>query len=286
MKTTPPFEEDQQTLWNGSAGQAWVDAQTLLDDMFRPFENLLADAVSAASARQVLDIGCGTGSTTLAAARRLGAGAKCIGVDISQPMIATAKARAHRENMAVDFIVADAGNHAFEPASVDTIISRFGVMFFDDPVAAFKNLRRAARNGASLQMIAWRSAAENPFMTTAERAAAPLLAGIPPRKPDGPGQFAFADSRYVENILQQGGWAEIDIKPIDVVCTFPASDLPMYMTRLGPLGRILQAQDEAARHRIIDTVRPAFDAYITGAEVRYTAACWAISANAGMRRLG
>ena len=142
---------------------------------------------------RVLDVGCGTGSTTLAVARRLGAKGRCIGIDISEPMIAAARARAEREGTPASFIRADAQTHAFEPASFDMIISRFGVMFFDDSVRAFANLRRAAKQTPSLRFIAWRSAAENPFMTTAERAAAPLLPNLPARRPDAPGQFAFAD---------------------------------------------------------------------------------------------
>ena len=108
-------------------------------------------------------------------------------------MIAAARARAERERTPADFVCADAEVHAFEPASFDTIISRFGVMFFDDPVRAFANLRRAARDDARVRCIAWRSAADNPFMTTAERAAAPLLPTLPARRPDAPGQFAFAN---------------------------------------------------------------------------------------------
>ena len=112
-------------------------------------------------------------------------------------MIAVARARAAEEGSAATFISADAETHRFEPPTFDTIVSRFGVMFFGDPVRAFTNLRLAASKDAALTCIVWRSAAENPFMTTAERAAAPLLPDIPPRRTDGPGQFAWADDRKV-----------------------------------------------------------------------------------------
>lgn len=272
--------DDQKTLWNGVAGNAWVEAQALLDQMFQPFEDLLVDAVAGAAARRVLDIGCGTGSTTLAVARRLGAEGVSVGVDISEPMIATARVRAQREGSAARFIVADAQSHAFEPGSFDAIISRFGVMFFDDSVAAFANLRRALHGGGELHAIAWRHPAENPFMTVAERAAAPLLPDIPPRRPDAPGQFAFADAQRVRGILQDSGWMAIDLRPIDVACAFPERELTPYMTRLGPLGRILETVDEPTRRRVIETVRRAFDPYVHGDEVRFNAACWMIDARA------
>src|SRR5438270_1708240 len=174
MEPAREANDEQTKLWNGLAGRAWVETQEALDRMFEPFERLLVEAAAAKAARGVLDVGCGTGSTTLAIARRLGASARCVGLDISAPMIAVAQGRAEREGSPARFITADAQRHAFEPASFDMIVSRFGVMFFDDPVGAFANLRRAARDGAELRCIAWRSAAENPFMTTAERAAAPL----------------------------------------------------------------------------------------------------------------
>jgi len=278
MNTTSPAPQGQSALWNGRGGHAWVDAQPLLDQVLQPFEDLLVEAVRAASPKRVLDVGCGTGSTTIAVARLLGSGSQCTGVDISQPMIEAARARAAREGIAVSFVIADAQVHAFEPAGFDMIVSRFGVMFFEDPVAAFANLRRAASADASMRLIAFRSAGENPFMTTAERAAAPLLPNLPQRKPDGPGQFAFADRQHVAGILQESGWTGIDIEPIDVECVLPGKDLVGYFTRLGPVGTALQDADEATRRRVIDVVRPAFDPFVQGTQVRFTAACWMIGA--------
>src|SRR5439155_15437630 len=139
MDVTNQTDDEQARLWNGHAGRAWGEAQEVLDQMLRPFEDLPVQAACAAYGGRVLDVGCGTGSTTLAVARRLGAKGRCIGVDISGPMIAAARAA---------------------------------------------NLRRAAKDDAEFRFIAWRSASENPFMTTAERAAAPLLPNLPSRRPD------------------------------------------------------------------------------------------------------
>lgn len=280
MDITKQQDNEQAALWNGRGGRAWVDAQESLDQLFAPFENLLVDEARAASAHRVLDVGCGTGATTLAIAQVLGAAGHCVGADISEPMIAAARARAERACAPASFICGDVQRHAFEPASFDLIVSRFGVMFFDSPVQAFANLRHAASDGAALRAIAWRSPADNPFMTTAERAAAPLLPNLPVRRPGAPGQFSFADRDRVVSILEESGWAGIDIRPIDVECTLPEKALHGYLTRLGPVGLVLQDADERTRAQVTEAMRAAFEPYVHGSEVRFTAACWMIGARA------
>ena len=277
MQTSPQADESQTRLWNGLAGQAWVDTQPMLDELFRPFETLLLSAVAAHGGQRVLDIGCGTGSTTLAIARQVGTQGHCLGIDLSAPMIATARQRAEGEGSTARFLCADAQVQGFEPAGFDTLVSRFGVMFFSDAVKAFTNLRNAARRDAQLHCIAWRSARENPFMTTAERAAAPLLA-LPSREPGAPGQFAFGDAQHVQRILAESGWADITIQPLDVICTLPETSLIPYFTRLGPLGLALDTLDGQARQQLIETVRAAFEPYVQGTAVCFTAACWTIGA--------
>lgn len=275
-QTTP----DQATIWNTTSGCAWVENQPLLDQLLEPFEDALMPAIRTGSNDHVLDVGCGTGGTTLAAARLLGDKGQCTGIDISEPMLAFARTRAERENVLAKFICADAQTYAFDASSFDTIISRFGVMFFADPIAAFANLRRGASKDANLCFIAWRGAADNPFMTTAERAAAPLFPNIPPRNPEGPGQFAFADPQRVERILAQSGWTDIELQPLNVVCSMPEHELIGYFTRFGPLGQTLHQADEATRNRVISTVRAAFDPYVHGSEVRFDAGAWVVTARA------
>jgi SAM-dependent methyltransferase len=278
MHSTP--NEAMAAAWNGVSGHAWVDEQQLLDRTYEPIERMLADAAATSGARAALDIGCGAGATTLALARRLGARGTATGVDISEPLIALARTRAQRDGSSAQFIRADAQTHAFTPGSFDFMISRFGVMFFDDPVAAFANLHLAARPGGQLRLVVFRAIAENPFMTTAERAAAPWLANLPARKPDAPGQFAFADPARVRRILEDGGWSGVGFAPLDIECSFPAADLERFFTRLGPLGQVLHDVDESARQRVIREVRAAFEHYVHGDEARFIAACWMISARA------
>jgi SAM-dependent methyltransferase len=272
---------NQNQIWNSTGGQGWVMSQSLLDYMFKPFEELLADTVSAASPRHVLDVGCGTGATTVAIARRLDLDSSCVGIDISQTMVAAARARAEKDGVTASFICSDAETYGFDPASIDMIVSRFGVMFFNDPIRAFANLRGAAADGASLRCIVWRSPAENPFMTAAEQAAEPFLPGVSKRLPNEPGQFGFADRDHVQGILTESGWGGIDIAPIDLPCVFPGSELELYVSTLGPVGRALQSADDDTRTNVIQATRPAFDPYLHGAEIRFTAACWIVDAHAG-----
>ncbi|WP_440224427.1 class I SAM-dependent methyltransferase [Dokdonella sp. MW10] len=278
MSDAPSPPVDQTALWNGDAGHAWVDLQATLDALFAPIAEHLVDTAVDAEARDVLDVGCGTGATTLALARRLGPASRCTGVDVSAPMLELARTRAADAGLDAAFVLADAQTHAFDPATFDRIVSRFGVMFFADPVAAFANLRRASRSVAALHAIAWRSADDNPFMTTAERAVASLLPPLPPRRADGPGQFAFANPARVRDILADAGWRDIVLTPLDTPCAMPRDALEGYVTRLGPVGLALRQVDDATRERVVEALHEAFVSYIFGDEVRFTAACWSIEA--------
>lgn len=281
--TQPETESNlaQSKLWNARAGEMWVEQRDMLDRLFQPIEAVLADAAQARGAREVLDIGCGAGATTLAVARRLGRGGRCTGADLSIPLIEAARQRAEAEGVEnAQFVVADAQDHAFEASRFDALISRFGVMFFGDPVLAFANLRRASQTGAGLTAVVWRGAEENPFMTAAGRAATPLAPELfPPRDPTAPGQFAFADPDRVRGILVKSGWRDVDIRPLDVACTLSEDDLATYVTRMGPVGLLLPELDEERRGEFIEAVRQAFDIYVSSGVAKFTAACWIVQAS-------
>ncbi|MBA3677465.1 MAG: class I SAM-dependent methyltransferase [Sphingosinicella sp.] len=274
MKSEPKKAGPSGPPWNGRAGVAWIESQEMLDRLLRPIEDHLVGTVLARPGTAVLDVGCGTGTTTLAAARMVGRGSKIVGIDISEPMIAAARQRAEQVPSPPEFIAANAATYSFEPQSFGTIISRFGLMFFDDPIPAFANLRRAAKEGAELRFFAWRGPEDNPFMITAERAAAPFLADLPRRRADAPGQFGLADRERTCRILEQAGWEAADIRPYDMDCVLLESELESYFTRLGPLGLVLPDVDVATRKQIVEEVRAAFEPFVQGGEVRFTAACW------------
>jgi SAM-dependent methyltransferase len=272
---------DQVALWNETSGTIWVEMQAVLDRMLAPFADLVVENGFPGEGSRVLDIGCGAGATTLAMARRLGASCGCVGVDISAPLLAAARSHAAASGLAsATFVQADAQTHAFARESFDAVISRFGVMFFDDPEAAFANMRNAVRRGAKLTFAAWRSPAENPFMTTAARAAAPILPNLKTPPPDAPGQFAFADGERVRRILESSGWNDINLRAVDIPATLSEAHLQAYITKLGPVGQVLREADEPTCARVTEAVNAAFAPYVVDGAARFTIAGWLVTARA------
>lgn len=270
---------DQAAIWNEASGLAWVEMQATLDRMLAPFcDRLIAEAFPG-EGKAVLDVGCGAGATTLAMARRLGGDGLCLGADISGPLVEAAKARAE-DLPQTAFIQADAQTHAFDAGNFDVVISRFGVMFFDDPEAAFANLLRAVKPGGRLIFVAWRSAAENPFMTAAARAAAPYLPPMTPPAPGAPGQFAFADRDYVRDVLSTAGWRDIAVEPLDLESEVAECDLMAYVTRLGPVGAAMRDMDADTGDKVTDALRAAFAPLVQNGAARFSSACWLVTATA------
>jgi len=273
--------QDQAELWNSAAGRNWVEMQDKLDRIFAPIEAAITTAAFPGQGGKVLDIGCGSGATTLAMARLVGEAGRCLGVDISAPLIAAATRRAQAEGVeTAGFETADAQTYRFPPAAFDAAISRFGIMFFDDPVAAFANIRAALKPGGKLVFAAWRSPAENPFMTAAARAAAPLLPELRPTDPDAPGQFAFARPERMKTILSGAGWREIHIEPLDAPAELSEPELAAYVDRMGPVGLALQGLDAPRRTEVAKAVRAGFQPFEQDGAVRFDMACWLASARA------
>src|SRR5436190_14393138 len=146
---------DQIAYWNGPAGQRWADRQAAQDILLGPVADLLIDRAKPVAGERVIDVGCGSGVTTIAFARKVAPSGHALGIDISAPMLARARASAPKE-LPVDFVQADATVHPFDPESFDLLASRFGVMFFADPVASFTNLRKAMRPSGRLAFACWR----------------------------------------------------------------------------------------------------------------------------------
>ena len=271
---------DQKALWNGEAGRNWVEKQGVFDAMFEPLNEALVASVVERGARSVLDVGCGTGATTLAMARAMGEGGRAVGLDISEPMIVSARENAQAAGVAAEFMVADAQTHAFEPASFEMMTSRFGVMFFPDPVAAFANLRGAMKDGAGLRAFTWRHPRDNLFMTTAGRAAKAFVPDMPAFDLEAPGQFGLCEEERIQRILGAAGWSGIEVAPFDFECEMPEAELIPFFTTRGPLGQVFGELEKATQGEVVDKLRAAFAEYVHGDVVRYSAATWDVRARA------
>lgn len=276
----------QIETWNGTTGEKWVAHQDRLDRMLAPFGEKLLEAAHVRAGEHVLDIGCGCGVTTLDVARPAGAGGHALGVDISAPMIARARDRAAAEGSTATFELADASSHAFAPGTYDLVVSRFGVMFFDDPVGAFANLHTALKQTGRLVFVCWRPLGENAWVSVPLRAALAHVAPPAPPPPGTPGPFAFADKAHVTGILESAGFREIALTPFDATLTLGASgpgamdEALLQTSEIGPVSRLLADQPDEVRARVRASIREALAEHLTANGMSLGGAVWIVTARA------
>lgn len=267
------------SFWRQAGGQAWADLQALMDRLNQPIGEAVAAQAGLGFGGRALDVGCGAGDTTLDMARRLAPGGRCVGVDVSEPLLEIGRRRAQAEGVAnAEFVLGDAQDYAFEAEAFDAVISRFGVMFFEAPDLAFANLRRALRPDGRLAFACWRSPAENPLSQIPLEAAAPFLSKVPQAEPDGPGRFAFADPARVQAILDRSGWREVEIAPLNTPTPLTFDELMRLSLDLGALGPLLRDESEAVRARVHDAVAARLRPFVEDGMVSMTAACWLVTA--------
>ena len=265
----------QVAYWNESAGPTWAELQAPLDRQLAPLGRRAMSELDLGPGRRVLDIGCGAGETTLSLAQT---GAEAVGVDISRPLLEIARSRS--EGRAdVTFLEADAQTHPFPPGSFDAVFSRFGVMFFADPAAAFANIRRALKPGGRLAFVCWRTPAENPIMSLPMQAALAHVEAPPaPPEPGAPGPFAFADPDRVRAVLASAGFADVAVAPHDEAIGPGDLDTTLALAlRVGPLGALLRENPEK-RDAVIAAVRAALAPHDGPDGVKLGSATWIVTA--------
>jgi SAM-dependent methyltransferase len=250
---------DQARFWGGSGGSAWVDLQRLMDAQLAPLGAAVMGALRLTPGERVLDVGCGCATTTMAIADAVGPSGAVVGVDISEPMIEVGR-RAAPSN--VSLRVADAQIDSLRAdGPFDAAFSRFGVMFFEDPVAAFANIGAAVRADGRLGFVCWQSPRLNEWASGIGALGNEVLGPLEPVAPTAPGPFAFADPDYVHGILGRSGWADVsvaDLRPVMQV--FGTNDLDVAIDaslRVGGLSRRMASADvtDAQRAALIDKLR-------------------------------
>lgn len=296
---------EQIAYWNGDGGRKWAGRDELMAGVLAPISDALLTRVALRGARTALDVGCGGGSNTLQLLQHLDNPRHILGIDVSAPLLEVARARVAERGIApqrtapqrtaplrtapartapprIEFLRADAATHDFGDWRFDVLFSRFGVMFFDDPVAAFAQLRRAAHRNAGLAFCCWQALDKNPWTALPLKAALTVLPAPEPVAPHSPGPFAFADATYVREILAQAGWSDTCIEPYAPTLEFSIEGgyaaAVRELVNTGPVGRLLAPAKPPAREAVYAAARRALKDYYRGDTLALAGAVWFVTA--------
>lgn len=270
----------QHETWNGDSGHRWVADADRRDAVLAPVADALLTAARIQPGESILDVGCGCGATTITAATQAGPDGTAHGIDLSDPMLAVARQRAHDAGLTTaSFAAADAQTHPFAGADYDVVISRFGTMFFDDPVAAFTNIRRRVRRGGRLFIATWQPLGLNDWLTVP--GAALLRYGtLPDDSPGGPGMFSQADPDLVRSILTGAGWTAVDSRAVTVALRLGDDpvDATDYLADSGVGRAVLETVPAPDKSAALQAVTDALAPYTTSDGVHLDAGIWITTA--------
>lgn len=276
---------EQASYWSETSGPTWVALQERIDSQISPIGLAAIERAAPKPGERCLDVGCGCGQTSLQLSERVGAEGRVLGLDLSTPMLARAAERAGEAGLTAEFARGDAQIHPFEPASFDLVFSRFGVMFFEDPVAAFTNLRRALVMTGRLVFACWRPLADNAWVTVPLAAAAKHVTLTPPADPLAPGPFSFADEARIREVLSGAGFGDIEISPlemeIEVGGNAPPADVIDFVLKIGPTARALADAEPSTVDAVRSAVREALEPHFRDGVLRLGSSTWIVSARPG-----
>ncbi len=273
--------EEMRRFWNEAAGPEWVALEREFDVTLAPFSDELLRRAAAARGEHALDVGCGFGTTALALARAVGPDGRVMAVDVSAPLLERARQRAQDAGITtVIFREADAQDAALPQGHFDLVLSRFAVMFFDDPVAAFRNLLAAAKPGGRLAFACWRSAEDNPWFTFPASVIAPYVA-LPAPQPGAAGPFSFADEARVREVLAAAGWAAVVVDAFDAdVVQGGGGDADAVVRHLarGQVAVALRNATEPDRDAALAALRAAVAEHMGDGPAKWPGRAWMVGA--------
>lgn len=274
---------EMSAFWNGDAAKRWVDHDERYEAQLAPLTAHVMSRARLRSTDTVLDVGCGTGTLAIAARRKLGTTGSVMGVDISARMLKRARVRLADTGLnRVAFFEGDAQVSTLGTGAYDRIISRLGVMFFDDPGAAFSNLARAAKADARLAFVCWQARSENPWVNTAISAMAEHI-DIEPLPESGPGPWSLADPAVITETLQGAGWRDVTATPIhgDLHVGGPGTveEAVEFVCATGMVFELLAGARKKHRRRAIKAIAEAFEPHHDGTGVAFPYAVWAVDSH-------
>lgn len=273
--------EEQRRRWDEEEGHHWVAEAEHFDRMLGPYGEKVIAALSPEPGEKVLDVGCGNGALSLDVAARVGPQGHVLGLDLSGPMLGLAKQRAGERGLGnVSFEKSDVQVHDFEAGGFDGVMSRFGVMFFDDPVAAFTNLRSAVRPGGRMAFMCWQDALQNDWLMVP---AATMLEFVPMPEmppPGAPGPFGLADADRTRSILGDAGWGDVNLEPVEIQQDLgpdPGS-VSSFLSRTEIAKSFLGETDDETKAKVWKAVEAKLAEHTTDDGVRLTGRTWLVTA--------
>jgi SAM-dependent methyltransferase len=279
-KTSQDPNREQIEYWNTVAGEKWVHRNEMLDAQLAEFGDRILDAAVLKPDEHVLDVGCGCGDTTLAAAKRVGRDGRAVGLDVSQPMLELAARRADAAGLSqARFERADAQQFSVPPTDAfDVFVSRFGVMFFADPEAAFRNLHGVLKPSGRFSFACWQSIDKNPWILVPTIAAASVIELAPPTDPYAPGPMSLADRDRTMKILRAAGFHNVECEPFEtefaVGGTRNLDEAVEFVLEFGPAAAAVRDKDSTVREAVRKAVSKALSPYSGGDGVRMNASVW------------
>jgi SAM-dependent methyltransferase len=277
-----PANQQQSDYWNGDEAAHWLIEEHRYDRMLAPFNGHLLEAARVTGADRVLDIGCGCGSTTRAAGR-VATDGRALGIDLSEPLLRRAEEKTLEEGLTnVSFEQADAQVHPYIDSSYDAAISRFGVMFFDDPATAFANLGRAVRPGGRIAFVCWAEPVENEWIVVPGAAAAKYVALPALNDPDSRGPFSLADKERLVATLETARLVDVSIESLTetlIIGSDPAESAD-FLKRTGIAQALLKDADTATVGQITEAVEVALEPFEDDDGIRLGSKAWLVTARA------